>query len=376
MLSDLRSHCWGLNAGSSSTRIHSQMINLDLCASPDVDIVGTIEDIPFGDASLHCAVSQEVLEHVADPHAAVREIYRVLVPAPASLCKHRLFSGFTAHPHDYWRFTNYGLQQLLTGAGFQMEEVGVSVGAGAAIHQIAVEFAAASAAALWQKLYLPVKATAALAMSPLRLADYFTSQISPCNRIPSGFYAIAGSLSCSEHRHAFQPGAATTQMNILICSESHYVQVGGELYCPLLSPDYFQRYREAWDEVIVLARASVASQPPQGAPRLALEGVRLVALPDYTGPLQYLACRRRIRTIVREVLPSVDSIIMRGGHQISQVVYSFLAEPAGRTASKWWAILTIRWPAVRPPIRCGAFCGGDLCEFSSGCVATLMPRPT
>src|SRR6478609_8505609 len=38
VLSDLRSHCWGLNAGSSSTRIHSQMINLDLCASPDVDI--------------------------------------------------------------------------------------------------------------------------------------------------------------------------------------------------------------------------------------------------------------------------------------------------------------------------------------------------
>ena len=113
-------------------------------------------------------------------------------------------------------------------------------------------------------------------------------------------------------------------MNVLICTESHYVQVGDEVYCPLLSPDYFQRYREIWDEIVVLGRSRVASRAPQGAPRLELDGLRLVALPDYTGPLQYLQCRGRIRSIVREVLPTVDSIIMRGGHQISQVVYSFL----------------------------------------------------
>ena len=115
-----------------------------------------------------------------------------------------------------------------------------------------------------------------------------------------------------------------SSMNVLICTESHYVQVGDEVYCPLLSPDYFQRYREIWDEIVVLGRSRVASRVPQGAPRLELDGLRLVALPDYTGPLQYLQCRGRIRSIVREVLPTVDSIIMRGGHQISQVVYSFL----------------------------------------------------
>ena len=113
-------------------------------------------------------------------------------------------------------------------------------------------------------------------------------------------------------------------MNLLICSESHFVQVGRDVYCPLLSPDYFQRYRAVWDEVVVLGRLSTKAQSPLGAPRLDLDGIRLVGLPDYTGPLQYLRYRRSILNIVRGILPTVDSIIMRGGHQISQVVYSLL----------------------------------------------------
>ena len=49
-------------------------------------------------------------------------------------------------------------------------------------------------------------------------------------------------------------------MNVLICSESHFVQVGNEVYCPLLSPGYFQRYRDVWDEVVVLGRLAVRSR--------------------------------------------------------------------------------------------------------------------
>ena len=115
---------------------------------------------------------------------------------------------------------------------------------------------------------------------------------------------------------------------------------------------------------------------PQGAPRLELDGLRLVALPDYTGPLQYLQCRGRIRSIVREVLPTVDSIIMRGGHQISQVVYSFLrgtgrpygvevvGDPYNSLARD--ATPSPLWTMLRRSI-CAQIC--------SGCAATHMPRP-
>ena len=191
VLADLRPDRWGLNAGSSSTRLHPLLINLDICSSPGVDVIGTIEDIPFGNETLHAAVSQEVLEHVADPLRAVREVFRVLVAGARFYVQTPFMMGVHSAPHNYWRVTDYGLRNLFTKAGFEIEELGISMGAGAAVHQTAVEFAAVSAAAAWQRLYLRVKAVAALAMSPLRLADYLTSKISTCNRIPAGYYAIA-----------------------------------------------------------------------------------------------------------------------------------------------------------------------------------------
>ena len=113
-------------------------------------------------------------------------------------------------------------------------------------------------------------------------------------------------------------------MNLLICSESHYAQVGTDIYCPQTPPDYFQRYREVWDKVVLLGRLAICSQVPSGAPLLNLEGIEVVGLPDYRGPIQYWLHRRRIRKIARDTLARVDGILFRGAHQISSVVYSLI----------------------------------------------------
>jgi putative PIG3 family NAD(P)H quinone oxidoreductase len=55
-------------------------------------------------------------------------------------------------------------------------------------------------------------------------------------------------------------------MNVLICSESHFVKVGDRVYCPQTPSEFFQRYREAWDEVVILGRLAFAAEPPPGAP--------------------------------------------------------------------------------------------------------------
>jgi SAM-dependent methyltransferase len=74
--------------------------------------------IPFADGSFDHVLCVEVLEHVPDPAAFLAEIARALrhdgtlvLTVPWSARLHHL-------PHDYGRFTRYGLASLLGRAGF------------------------------------------------------------------------------------------------------------------------------------------------------------------------------------------------------------------------------------------------------------------
>jgi SAM-dependent methyltransferase len=191
VLSVIGPTAWGLNAGSSSTRLHPRLINLDICSSPEVDVIGTAEQLPFDSGTLCCIVSQEVLEHVADPERAVREAFRVLMSGGQFYIQTPFILGVHGAPNDFWRFTDYGLHCLLVRAGFIIEELALTYGAGTALYQVAVEYVASIAAAVSTKLYKPVKGIAAILATPLRLANLVTSKNTAWNRIPAGYFAVA-----------------------------------------------------------------------------------------------------------------------------------------------------------------------------------------
>ena len=67
----------------------------------------------FRDGTFDFIFMMEVLEHVRDPHVALSEIQRVLKPGGKMLMSTPFV--FEAHdvPHDYYRFTKFGLQYLL-----------------------------------------------------------------------------------------------------------------------------------------------------------------------------------------------------------------------------------------------------------------------
>jgi SAM-dependent methyltransferase len=81
--------------------------------------------IPFSDARFAHVLCTEVLEHARAPEALVGEMMRVLKPG-GTLVLTVPFAARVHHaPHDYHRFTRYGVAQLLAGfADVRVEERG------------------------------------------------------------------------------------------------------------------------------------------------------------------------------------------------------------------------------------------------------------
>ena len=80
-----------------------------------------MNDVPSG--NYDSVICLEVLEHVADPFAAAREIYRVLARDGILVASVPHLSRLHDEPHDYYRYTRYGLTHLLQQAGFVVTEL-------------------------------------------------------------------------------------------------------------------------------------------------------------------------------------------------------------------------------------------------------------
>ena len=153
--------------------------------------MASLESLPLRTSSLRLVVSQEVLEHLADPAAALREIARALEPGGLLYVQTPFIIGYHAAPRDYWRFTAEGLRELLENAGLAVERLEPSAAAGTGLYRVAVEYLAVCAARLHRALYLPAKACAALLCAPLRWTDPWTAGGPENDRIPGGFLALA-----------------------------------------------------------------------------------------------------------------------------------------------------------------------------------------
>jgi SAM-dependent methyltransferase len=180
----------GLNVGSGPDRIDTRLIHLDLARRAATDCVADARFLPFSAATFDLVLSQETIEHVADPFQAVREMVRVLRPQGKIYLQVPFVIGYHPGPEDYWRFTRAGISELLRQAGIRQATVGISVGPGTGFYRIAVEFLASVAGRLAGAFYLPVKGAASLLCYPLKWLDRWLLGGIGRDRIAGGYLAI------------------------------------------------------------------------------------------------------------------------------------------------------------------------------------------
>lgn len=68
-------------------------------------------------------IADQVLEHVLDPVQAARNIRAMLKPGGTAMIATPFLFRVHARPHDYYRWTEPGLRQLLLNAGFSDDAI-------------------------------------------------------------------------------------------------------------------------------------------------------------------------------------------------------------------------------------------------------------
>lgn len=98
----------------------SNCITLDIDFLKKPEIRADVTGLPFSENCFDYIFFLEVLEHTKNPFDAIREIHRVLkknglliISVPFIFPEHDI-------PYDYFRFTRYGILELLS--GFEIEE--------------------------------------------------------------------------------------------------------------------------------------------------------------------------------------------------------------------------------------------------------------
>jgi SAM-dependent methyltransferase len=88
-------------------------VALDVQRGIGVQVIGDAQALGIREASFDVVLCTEVLEHLPEPQRAIDEIFRVLVPGGQLLLTTRFLFPIHDAPHDYFRFTKYGLRHLL-----------------------------------------------------------------------------------------------------------------------------------------------------------------------------------------------------------------------------------------------------------------------
>lgn len=177
---------FALNVGSGNCYYGPQFVNIDIGVFPNVDIVASIDRLPFGENQFDLVVCEAVLEHVRDPEKVVEEMIRVLKPGGELYAGIPFIQGFHPTPGDYQRYTISGIEELFS----EIEKVdkGVVNGPASALCWVLREFLAILFSFGSQTLYKIGLVAFGWLIFPIKYFDIILESSKFAIVIGSGFY--------------------------------------------------------------------------------------------------------------------------------------------------------------------------------------------
>lgn len=79
-------------------------------------------NLPFENATMDTVLLTQVLEHIIDPKKALVEAWRILHEEGVLILSVPFIYQAHAEPYDFWRFSEYGLRNLISDQGFEIAE--------------------------------------------------------------------------------------------------------------------------------------------------------------------------------------------------------------------------------------------------------------
>jgi SAM-dependent methyltransferase len=104
-------------------KIAEKYQNLEIENGPNVDIVGSVYNLPILSNSQSLVTSFMVLEHLAEPLQGLKETNRVLKKGGFLALTTVQYWHTHAYPSDYYRYTRFGLEYLLKKSGFKIVKI-------------------------------------------------------------------------------------------------------------------------------------------------------------------------------------------------------------------------------------------------------------
>ncbi len=129
LFGDLPAGALCLSIGGGPRRIRPELVNLNLAAFPNVDIVADAYELPYADGAVDLVHCEAVLEHLEDPDRAAAEMFRVLRPdCGRAFIATPFLQPYHGYPDHFQNFTLSGHRRLFERAGFRIREAGTCVG--------------------------------------------------------------------------------------------------------------------------------------------------------------------------------------------------------------------------------------------------------